>query len=143
MRKKYSRHTKEELEPIVASSRSYSQCLKQLGLRATGGNYKLIQRNIDKFGLDDSHMTHRVWNKGMEIIPFEGLTGKESIRKRLIKERNHKCESCNNTHWLGQEIMLELEHIDGDNRNNERYNLMLLCPNCHSHTPTWRNRKRI
>lgn len=142
MKRKYRRHTKEELEPIVSSSMSYAQCLKKLGLKATGGNYVLIQRNIDKFGLDDSHMTHKVWNKGMELIPFEGLKGKDSIKKRLIKYRGHKCESCKNTDWLDKPITLELEHIDGDNRNNVKENLLLLCPNCHSQTPTWKNRIR-
>lgn len=30
------------------------------------------------------------------------------------------------------------DHIDGDKHNNSRENLRLLCPNCHSTTPTWR-----
>lgn len=34
---------------------------------------------------------------------------------------------------------LELDHIDGDPDNNTEGNLRLLCPNCHSLTPTYRN----
>ncbi len=36
---------------------------------------------------------------------------------------------------------MELDHIDGDNKNNLKENLRLLCPNCHAKTPTWRKRK--
>ena len=30
-----------------------------------------------------------------------------------------------------------MEHIDGDHYNNAIENLTILCPNCHSQTPTW------
>ena len=33
---------------------------------------------------------------------------------------------------------LEIEHIDGDYRNNTESNLVLLCPNCHSLTSTYK-----
>lgn len=136
------KHTKEILEPIVLSSRSYAQCLKKLGLKSAGGNFKHLQRNIDKFGIDISHMKHQASNSGVELKPFEGLNTSLSIKKRLIKEFEHKCNRCELTTWLDQPITLELEHIDGNNRNNSKDNLLLLCPNCHSQTPTWRNRKR-
>jgi uncharacterized membrane protein len=42
---------------------------------------------------------------------------------------------------MGIAIPLEMEHIDGDSKNNVRDNLKLLCPNCHAQTPTWRRRK--
>ncbi len=138
----YTRHTKESLTPIVSSSQSYSECLRKLGLRVAGGNYDHLQRNIEKFGLDTSHMLHQAHNRGKELKPYEGLTGKTSIKKRFISQSEHRCNKCKLTHWLDQPIMLEIEHIDGNNRNNSKDNLLLLCPNCHSQTPTWRNRKR-
>lgn len=141
--KKYTRWTKELLEPIVIESISYAQCLEKMGLVAAGGNYKTIQRLIDKFDLDDSHFLGQAHNKGKEIKNFDGLQKPGSIKKRLINELGHKCVKCENTTWLNQPITLELEHIDGNNRNNNKDNLTLLCPNCHSQTSTWRNRKRI
>ena len=77
-----------------------------------------------------------------EFKPFDGLNKPSSIKNRLIKEMGHKCQKCQNNSWNDISITLELEHIDGNNRNNSRENLTLLCPNCHSQTPTWRNRKR-
>jgi hypothetical protein len=59
----------------------------------------------------------------------------------LISKRGHKCEKCFNEEWLGKSITLELEHIDGNTKNNDESNLLLLCPNCHSQTPTWRRKK--
>ena len=59
--------------------------------------------------------------------------------KEKIKER--KCESCGLTEWKGEEIPLELHHIDGNHFNNDLDNLQLLCPNCHSLTDTYCGRK--
>ena len=35
-------------------------------------------------------------------------------------------------------IPLEVEHIDGNYKNNKEENLILLCPNCHSLTSTYK-----
>lgn len=142
MKRDYTKHSKEVLEPIVASSFSYAQCLEKLSLRKAGGNYLLLQRNIEKFDLDASHFTHQASNKGKELKPFEGLTSKTAIRKRLLKRHGTMCQSCNNTEWLGHPIPVEVHHLDGNPRNNSESNLQLLCPNCHSTTDNFRNKKR-
>lgn len=142
MARKYTKYTKEILEPIIRSSLSFAECLKKLGVRATGGNYKNLQRNIEKFGLDTSHMLNQAINSGKEFKRFDDIKKPETIKRRLVKERGYLCERCFISEWLNEPIVLELEHCDGDNRNNSRENLKLLCPNCHSQTLTWRNRKR-
>ena len=35
-------------------------------------------------------------------------------------------------------IPIELEHVDGNSDNNSLNNLLILCPNCHSLTKTWK-----
>ena len=60
----------------------------------------------------------------------------------MILEQHGKCNRCGIDSWLDQPISLELEHKDGNNRNNARENLECLCPNCHSLTDTWRGRNK-
>ena len=79
------------------------------------------------------------WNKENYKADFS-FDGKGSHKKVLIKERGHICESCNLSEWLCEPIPLELEHKDGNNRNNIKENLSLLCPNCHAKTKFYRGR---
>jgi hypothetical protein len=65
-----------------------------------------------------------------------------SIKKWIKEERGNKCEECGITEWMGKPISMEVDHIDGDTTNNDISNLKVLCPNCHSLTPTWRRRKK-
>ena len=52
------------------------------------------------------------------------------IRKYLIDNKGHKCESCNNESHNGKEIPLDVTYRDGDSYNTKEDNLMLICPNC-------------
>lgn len=66
------------------------------------------------------------------------------LKKYILdfKIKNHKCESCNLTTWLGSPIPLELHHVDGNHYNNNLTNLSLLCPTCHSLEPTFCNKNK-
>lgn len=62
--------------------------------------------------------------------------------KRWLKEtRGEKCEKCGWSvkHSITGNIPIEVNHIDGDADNTTPSNLELLCPNCHSLTPNFRN----
>lgn len=57
---------------------------------------------------------------------------------QLLKEgRSYECEECHIKDWNNKEIRLHVHHIDGNPRNNDRSNLQILCPNCHSQTENW------
>ena len=66
----------------------------------------------------------------------------ESLRFRILYEQENKCNKCGLDKWLGQDLVLELEHKDGNNKNNVRDNLEMICPNCHSLTERWRGRNK-
>jgi hypothetical protein len=79
------------------------------------------------------------WNRGIRSADFS-LNGKGSHKIVLLQERGYCCESCGLAEWLGDPIPLELEHRDGNNKNNQKENLLLLCPNCHAKTKFYRGR---
>ncbi|MFZ9472493.1 MAG: HNH endonuclease signature motif containing protein [Sediminibacterium sp.] len=62
------------------------------------------------------------------------------LKLRLFKEgvKEEKCEQCGIKEWNGKWFPLELEHKDGNKYNNRLDNLLILCPNCHSQTDTYR-----
>lgn len=63
------------------------------------------------------------------------------IRRRLLSNGHaNGCSICGISEWHGKRITLEVDHINGSPRDNSLENLRLLCPNCHSTTPTWRGR---
>jgi hypothetical protein len=65
----------------------------------------------------------------------------QSIKRWIKEEREHTCEECGIEEWNGKKLPMEVDHIDGDTNNNDLKNLRVLCPNCHSQTPTWRKKK--
>ncbi len=78
------------------------------------------------------------------------LEGKISVKKskpslvRFLTERDgYKCSECNVSEWFGKLMILDIDHVDGNNENDLPNNLRFLCPNCHRMTPTWGNKKRI
>ena len=58
----------------------------------------------------------------------------------LIEKHGEKCMECGwaEKNKVSNTIPIELEHVDGNSENNSLSNLKLLCPNCHSLTPTYR-----
>lgn len=64
------------------------------------------------------------------------------LSKALTKLHGYACSECKISEWNGKPIVLEVEHKDGNSENNCISNLCLVCPNCHSQTPTYKARNR-
>jgi hypothetical protein len=60
------------------------------------------------------------------------------VKNYLLSKFGNTCSKCKLSDWLGSPITIELEHIDGNSENNTLLNCVLLCPNCHSQTPTYK-----
>lgn len=84
------------------------------------------------------------WKKGEE----NGLRGEYQIsmhiKTYLLKKYNNKCSKCGwgEKNIYKNNIPLEVEHMDGNYLNNLESNLILLCPNCHSLTQTYKGANR-
>lgn len=134
----YNKFTEDQIKEAAKNSKSVAEMCRQLGLIPAGGNYASMKRRITRYNVDISHFTGQGWNKdNYKDEPNKKI----SIKKKLIRERGHQCQKCKNTIWFDIPITLELEHIDGNNSNNVDANLLLLCPNCHAQTKTWRRAK--
>jgi 5-methylcytosine-specific restriction endonuclease McrA len=74
------------------------------------------------------------------------------IRDYLIEKAGYKCSKCrwSQTNPVTKTVPLQINHIDGDSKNSRPSNLEVVCPNCHSLTPTygslnlgkWREKRR-
>ena len=84
-----------------------------------------------------SNITKEALAKHRTTIPYE-LRTKYNRKLVLFREQDRKCARCGQGEsWNGKLLVLQLEHIDGDNKNKSRSNEELLCPNCHSQTETY------
>jgi hypothetical protein len=79
------------------------------------------------------------WLNGEETGMQGGEKVSEHIRIYLIEKCGNKCSVCNwsEVNPTTGKVPVQIDHIDGDYTNNTECNLRLLCPNCHSLTPTY------
>ena len=139
---KWRNFSVEEISEIVKNSYSNREVARKLGYAVDGGGTMAsLKKMYQELNLDISHFKGQGWNKenynyGTFTNGSKKKNGK-SIASPLINLRGRKCENCGLTEWLGQPINLEVHHKDGNRSNNELTNLQLLCPNCHSYTPTF------
>lgn len=137
--KTYSEH---ELKIAVAKSFSYQEVMRSLGLSISGKGHKKIKSEIENLQISTAHFK-RVERKPYLLedilIKDSPYQNSHSLKKRLISEGllQEKCDRCNLLTWQGEKLSLHLDHINGDHSDNRLINLRLLCPNCHSLTPTW------
>jgi len=117
------------------------QLLIKLALKPRGGNYKTLQGAIARLKLDTTHWKGQAACLG-QFQDWSEYRCPSAVRHRVVIEDGYQCKQCHISTWNDKPVSLELDHIDGDNSNHSRDNLRLLCPNCHSQTPTFRNRKR-
>ena len=157
-----TKYTKPLLEKLILESISFSEVVRKLlnTEKAHGSMVDYIKKLVIEYGIDYTHFNAKNWNKNKSGT-FKGITEKElrdnyltkfskkktnshNIKVWLFKFglKNKTCEVCNLPNiWNGKELSLQLDHIDGDNNNNELSNLRIICPNCHSQTDTFCGKK--
>jgi 5-methylcytosine-specific restriction endonuclease McrA len=71
---------------------------------------------------------------------------RKHLKTRLVRAGllENNCRSCGLKDWQGRPLSMHLDHINGVPGDNRLENLRMLCPNCHSQTPTYggRNARR-
>lgn len=142
-------YSREQFISAWESSASVSEVLRKLGYAQGGGSYRTAYMAASELNLTSDHMSGKAHMKGKiptnarplsELLVVDSPAGK--IKSRLLKEGilEAKCSVCLITHWNGELAPLELDHIDGNNRNNLIENLRIICPNCHAQTDTYKGK---
>lgn len=147
-------YTDEEFAEQLALCDSVADLLRRLGLVAAGGNYLQVKQNCERLGLDypanakiglqrpyGTPYSGRQRRNVDDYLKYE-YCSTNHLKKKLF-EAGYKvpiCEICGLEDWLDQPIALELDHIDGDRKNNFLENLRVICPNCHAQTDTYRGK---
>lgn len=147
LKKKYENDVCE----IAKKSRNFNQLCKTLGKYPTNETIRLIKNILDKNNIDYSHFISKPekyngFQKKKYINEFlvSGITVSVTyLKERLLKEglKENRCEKCGRNEWDGEEIPLQLHHINGDRTDNRLENLQILCPNCHALTDNYCSKK--
>ncbi len=70
------------------------------------------------------------------------ISGKNLAKRLIALGREYRCDWSGIDEWRGAKLVLHIDHVNGINNDNRLPNLRFLCPNCHSQTPTYGNRRR-
>ncbi len=146
----------DNLKEIVEKSTTYKEVMDLLGYRCKGGgSFRALKKRILKLEIDTAHFKGKAHGSSNTkkfllseiLVENSSYQNNSSLKRRLIKEKilENKCYVCNINSWLGNKLVLQLDHKNGINNDNRIINLHLLCPNCHSQTPTFsgRNNKKM
>ncbi|MER6977515.1 HNH endonuclease signature motif containing protein [Streptomyces carpinensis] len=144
------------LRDAVERSTSYAEVMRCLDLEVNDTNHRRVRRASARLGLDTSHFKRKSWARPerpapapiarrvlVVLPPDAGRTNRTQLHRALTEIGvPYACETCGNAgEWLGQPITLQIDHVNGNWRDNRRENLRYLCPNCHSLTETWCRQK--
>jgi len=142
---------KEILTEITKNSNTIAEIIKKCEMISSGASYKILKKRLEMENIDYSHIKLGLGsNKGRTFIrdkiPLDQILvensnyNRHNLKKRLISELgwSNTCFICkNNGTWLGKKLTIQLDHINGDSKDNRIENLRFLCPNCHSQTETF------
>ena len=134
------------IEEAISQSKSMREAANKLGMPFSSFKRKAIKLGLYETNQGGVGIKKKVPDRSIPLN--EILEGKHpqyqsnKIRIRLIKEgiKDHKCECCGLSEWMGVPISLEVDHINGINNDHRLENLRILCPNCHAQTDTYRGK---
>ena len=152
---------KVDLQILVDKSSSLGEVLNFLGLQSKTGsnrttlNRRLLDDSIDMKKFEVNRKTScderiKNLNRGKripdnEMFKDQSKCTRSAIRCRILTDRliKYECSDCgNNGFHNNKKLVLQLDHINGVNNDHRLNNLRFLCPNCHTQTTTYSNKRK-
>lgn len=144
-------YTIDELDASVQSSQCWSDVCRYLRISVCTHNINRTRELCKTNNINTTHFNVALTRQRNKVLwTHETLFVKDcdiprsSLRPVLIRwgEYTGKCAECNSPDvWNGKPLTIEIDHVNGDHRDNRRENLRWLCPNCHSQTLTYRRKR--
>ena len=144
----------QTLQTYLDESNTLKQVIvEKLGMKMQvpqGMHYKRLKKRIKQDNLDTTkfQQNHETYMKSMvgslskehkkddsECFKQNSDHARSGVKRRILANKTipHECALCKSgPSWNGQELALELDHINQINNDNRIENLRFLCPNCHS-----------
>lgn len=144
--------TEEQLRAAIERNTSWIAVMEAIGL-SPGTTVKVgLQKKADALKVSTAHLTgirrhHFQHNQTRWTVDtafqLNSPICKTSLRRLAKKHIEYKCAFCNNSGvWNERPLVLDLDHINGNNKDHRLENLRFLCPNCHSQTPTYKGKNK-
>lgn len=150
------RYTREEAAEAIASSLSFSEALRKLGMRPSGGNHATLKKYATSWRISTAHFdpyaASRPFLGRFPALPLETVLVENStynrgnLKRRLYAEglKDRRCELCGQGEvWRGKQMALILDHINGVANDNRLENLRIVCPNCAATLDTHCGRNKV
>jgi hypothetical protein len=138
------RYSEQAAREAIAASKSYSEALRRLGMRAAGGNHVTLRKyaeqiwiiptdHFDPHAFQRIQMAERVRRPLSDYLTERSTYSRASLKRRLFQEglKDRRCELCGvGETWRGRPMALILDHVNGIANDNRLENLQIVCPNC-------------
>ncbi len=150
-KEKFKLYNVEELKEAVSSGICWTDVCRTLNISVCGFNFDRLRELCAEYEINYNHFdvkrsfrrNKKEWTPELLFIK-DCEIHRSQLRQVLIRigHYTNQCEMCGcSATWNGKPLTIEIDHINGDHRDNRKENLRWLCPNCHSQTPTYKRGK--
>ena len=141
--------SKEDLQKIVNESNCFRELAEKLGYHSSGGaKNNTIRDRLEKYNISINHFNDGI--KRRKLTKEVVFCCPSSVTQKVLRHwyfvgeySEYSCSICKlPPMWEGQELVLTLDHINGNCKDNHLENLRWVCPNCDRQLPTF-GRKNV